>query len=82
MARNLAGSITGALDEFERIRGLQQILEIALESLLDDPTEESKRSGELLFSLYRSDMELRLDEMKTHLQAIRLLMTGKPESGS
>lgn len=82
MTRNLSSSVTGALEEFERIRGLQQILEIALESFLDDPTEESKRSGELLFSLYRSDMELRLDELRIHLQALRQLVVGKPESGS
>lgn len=82
MARNLATSVVGAIDEFERIRSLQAILEIALENLLDDPTEESKRSGALLFSLYKSDMELRLDELRVHLQAIRQLMTGKPESGS
>lgn len=82
MPRNLAGSIIGALDEFERIRALQQILEIGLENLLDNPTEDSKRSGELLFSLYKSDMELRLDELRVHLQAIKLLVTGKPELGS
>lgn len=76
---NLTSSIVGAIDEFERICSLQQVLEIGLENLLDNPTEESKSSGELLFSLYKSDMELRLDELRVHLQRIRQLVVGKPE---
>ena len=74
---NLAGSIIGAIDEYERIRNLQQILEIGLENLLDTPTEASKSSGELLFSLYKADMELRLDELRVHLQRIRQLVIGE-----
>jgi hypothetical protein len=68
--RPLASLSLSALDEFARLRNLQQVLEIALEQTAE-PLEQRCSRVELLIRLYRAEMELCLDELRVNLEGIR-----------
>lgn len=81
MPKNLASLIIGAIDEFDRICNLQRILEICSEEF-HNPDDNASERVQLLISLYQSDMELRLDELRVCLKKIQQLAIGRPKEDS
>lgn len=70
MTQTLMSLTISALDEFERIHKLQEILEICLEQF-DNRSDKTLDRADLLISLYISAMELHLDELRGSLEELR-----------
>lgn len=76
MPKNLASLSISALDEFSRLKELQELLEICLEELLN-PSEKSVDRAVLLIAVYLPDSKLRLEELQITLERIHQLAAGK-----
>lgn len=70
MSRKIVSLAIAALDEFSRIVTLQELLKICLEQL-DEQNEKTYTRIDLLLTCYQSELDLRLDELKVHLERIR-----------
>jgi hypothetical protein len=70
MPKSLMSLTISALDEFNHIANLQQLLEICLEEF-DYPTEKTQFRVDLLISLYLPKVELHPEELKFSLERIR-----------
>lgn len=76
--RGLASLAIEALDEFERLRSLQQVLEVILD-LFHNPNENLILRAELLLDMYRASVDNHLDEMRVCLEALYEVTTGTPK---
>lgn len=81
MPENLMFLTIRALDEFNHIQELQEILEICLEQL-DGPIDKQPLRTGLLVTLYQFAMSYHLDELKTALEGLRraLIANSQPSS--
>ncbi len=75
--RSLASLVIETLDNFERLRNLQQVLEMVLD-LFHEPDENLILRAELLLDMYRADVDNQLDEMRVCLAELYEVTTGKP----
>lgn len=60
-----------ALDEFDALFRLQQLIELALDQL-DDCSDQARDKAALLLQCYQSEMSLHADELKDRLRRILL----------
>lgn len=69
MPRTLMSLTISALDEWSRLKDLQELLEIAIDQL--EGNSKATLRLELLITCYLSTAELRLDELRTSLENLR-----------
>lgn len=74
--RSLASLAIEALDEFERLRSLQQVLEVIID-LFHNSDENLILRVELLLDMYRASADNHLDQMRVCLETLYEVTTGK-----
>lgn len=74
--QNLLSLTIAALDELDRFRALQEVINVSLDQL--DTTDRTQQRVETLLNCYLADAELRFDELHTHLSNIRKLIAPPP----
>lgn len=67
----LAVLVIRALDEFDALFRLQQLIELALDQL-DDCSDQARDKTALLLQCYQTEMRLHADELKDRLRRILL----------
>lgn len=80
MSEDLAVCVVAALDQYDAMFDLQEIIELCLEQF-DEPVEKTQARVPLLLKMYLSALSYHFDELQTELQRIRHLVCKQQAEG-
>lgn len=70
MPEELSSSVIAAIDQYDQMFALQEIIELCIEQF-DEPEEKIQARVPLLLRMYLSALSYNFDELRTELERIR-----------